>query len=133
MSPLTVYQADGTKKLAPVAPALPQRVSVLPSILYEGREVYFVAGANGELWHLRYNASVVLTTAGGSYKNGTGSWEFIGGSPLEHQVDADQSTSNPVYVDLATVGPSIAVPLAGDYIIGIGCNIYTSTGAGLSS
>jgi len=76
----------------------------------DGMEVYIIADASaGLIWHVRYNA------AGGSYK-----WEIIGSPPpLNAEVTANESTIGS-YADLTTVGPSIALPLSGDYDVEIG-------------
>jgi len=47
-------------------------------------------------------------------------WVFIGGAPQESEVATGQGTNSTSYTDLATVGPSIALPVAGDYIVRIG-------------
>jgi microcystin-dependent protein len=95
----------------------PMFVSSLPVSPADGQEVYYLADAtNGIIWHLRYRAA-----APGSYK-----WEFVGGPPLFSAVDTDQvlGPTATAYQDLATVGPSIALPLAGDYDIELGCRIW---------
>ena len=58
-------------------------------------------------WLFIYNSS-----SASSYK-----WEFVGGSPLTAAVATEQSTSSTTLADLATVGPSITIPNAGDYFI----------------
>lgn len=55
-------------------------------------------------------------------------WEYVGGPPLYKAVDADELTTSTTYVDLTTVGPSITVPLAGDYILTWRCECYSSGG-----
>jgi hypothetical protein len=50
----------------------------------------------------------------------TNKWQFIGGSPLVAEVATSQTSSSTSYAALATVGPSITVPVAGDYLVGIG-------------
>lgn len=85
----------------------PVTVTSLPSSPFDGQEVYYVADAtNGVIWHLKYRAA-----APGSYK-----WEFVGGAPLTHEVATAETTSSTSFADLATVGPTITVPLAGDYL-----------------
>jgi hypothetical protein len=86
-------------------------VSSLPSSPADGTEIYYVAdAANGVVWHLKYRA-----LDASAYK-----WEFIGGGSLAASVDANDGTSSTVYVDQATPGPSITVPLAGDYDVEFG-------------
>jgi hypothetical protein len=93
------------------------RVTSLPTVnLYDGQTVDFVAdGTNGVIWRLRYNAS------GGTYK-----WEFDGGGPLTAEVSTAETTNTGAYGDLTTVGPSIVVPLAGDYEVTYGAKIAAS-------
>jgi hypothetical protein len=85
--------------------------TVLPTSPGDGESFYYIADStNGVVWHLRYRSA-----ATGSYK-----WEFVGGPQLISSVEANQNRANAAYGDLGTVGPSITVPLAGDYIINIG-------------
>jgi hypothetical protein len=82
-------------------------VSSLPAGV-DGQEVYYLADAtNGVIWHLRYRAA-----SASAYK-----WEFVDGSSLAAFVATVQTTaiSWPTFVDLATAGPQIKVPLAGEY------------------
>lgn len=86
--------------------AIPTVVSSLPAGPVDGQEVYYLAdAANGVVWHLRYRSA-----SGSTYK-----WEFVGGGPLTAEVATAQATASTSFVDLTTVGPSITVPLAGDY------------------
>lgn len=96
-------------------------VTALPTSPYDGQEVFYQSAAmasDGEniIWHLRYRG-----TAGG---NG---WEFIGGAPWSALVATDQSTSSSTFGDLATVGPTITVPRAGEYLVTISCRMFPST------
>jgi hypothetical protein len=54
------------------------------------------------------------------YKQSSGLWHFVGGPPLYNEIVTTESTTSTAYVDLATVGPSVTVPLAGDYVISAG-------------
>lgn len=85
----------------------PQFVTTLPTSPIDGTEVYYQADAtNGVIWHLRYRAA-----SASAYK-----WEFVGGGDLSASVVTDQSlAAGSGWQDLATVGPSITAPLAGDY------------------
>jgi hypothetical protein len=82
----------------------------------------------GAVWHLRYRE------AGASGKK----WESVGGARLNHSVkdgtisDAE-ATSSASYAALATAGPLITLPLAGDYEITIGCTVYGATASAISS
>jgi len=92
-------------------------VTSLPASPVDGQEIYYLADAtNGIIWHLRYRAA-----SASAYK-----WEVLGGPPLFSAVDTDQvlGPTATAYQDLATVGPSITLPLAGDYDIELGCRIW---------
>lgn len=103
--------------------AQPDFVSALPGSPVDGQEVYF-QDANmataGVVWNLRYRAG------GGTYK-----WEFLGGPPLIAEVGfgGAESASSTSYTALTTAGPSIAVPLAGDYIVAIGADVQNNATA----
>ncbi|HVE80923.1 MAG TPA: hypothetical protein VNA68_02170, partial [Candidatus Dormibacteraeota bacterium] len=89
-------------------------VTTLPSSPSDGDEVTYQADAtNGIYWHLRYRAG-----SASAYK-----WEFLGGSELYSSVATAESTQSATFVALATAGPSIALPLPGDYEIGLGATI----------
>jgi hypothetical protein len=100
-----------------VVPAL---VTALPGSPDDGQEVDFVADAtDGVIWRFRYRAA-----SSSAYK-----WEFVGGPPLTAEVAAFESTAVlNSYVDLATIGPSITVQLAGEYLISLGAHIQPDTG-----
>ena len=66
----------------------------------------------GAVWHLRYRSA-----ATGSYK-----WEFVGGSRTAHSIDtAEARGAAGSFGDVATVGPSLVVPVAGTYEVLYGC------------
>lgn len=100
--------------------AQPEYVTSLPASPDDGEEVYFEAAA-GVIWHLRYNAS-----SASSYK-----WEFVGGAPLTHEVVTQETTTSTTFADLATVGPDITLPLAGDYEIVFGAQIKSTAGSAI--
>lgn len=80
----------------------------LPASPVDGQVIFFQAdSANGVVWQLRYNAG-----SGSAYK-----WEFVGGPPLVSEVAADETTTSGTYTDLATVGPSVTIPVGGDFQI----------------
>lgn len=84
----------------------PQLVSALPASPPDGTEVHYLANAAaGVVWHLRYRAA-----ATGAYK-----WEFVGGSGLQAYIATAGTTSSAAYTDLATPGPTVTLPLAGEY------------------
>jgi hypothetical protein len=104
----------------PTGPAGGQapRVTALPANPVDGQECYFVADAtNGVLWHLRFNAA-----SASAYK-----WEFVGGQALLNVVDAGETTTITTYANLATVGPQLTTPLAGEYEIAVGANMQAWT------
>lgn len=99
------------------APTLPKYVTALPSAPYDGQEVHYAADAtNGIIWHLRYRSA-----SSSSYK-----WEYVGGPALSSEVSAGESTTSTTFAALATAGPSVTVPLAGDYVVAIGAKGYMS-------
>lgn len=48
-------------------------------------------------------------------------WVFLGGAPGFAQVLTSENVTSTTYHDLATAGPSFALPVAGDYMVAIGC------------
>ena len=108
-------------------------VSTLPSSPVNGQEVFYQSSASGTgggstnsmadvgaVWHLRYRAASAST-----YK-----WEFVGGGSLGHAIATQETTSSGTYTDVATVGPVVTLPLAGDYEITIGVEVSSSSAAG---
>ena len=93
-------------------------VTSLPTGVPDGFQVIYTADdTNGVEWQLRYDA-------------GTAAWRFIGGAPLHAEVTTEQTTASTSYAALTTAGPSIAVPLAGTYVIETGCRGHVDTNAG---
>lgn len=97
-------------------------VSTLPSAPINGQEIYYQASgamaASGIIWHFRYNSA-----SSSDYK-----WEFVGGSNFSSTVDTTQSITTSGWQNLATDGPSITVPIAGDYLITIDAQKSTTDG-----
>lgn len=90
----------------------------MPASPADGQRIFYVADAtNGVIWHLRYRSGSAST-----YK-----WEFLGGPPLYAEVQTGEATTSTTYADLATLGPGVTVPLAGDYNVEIGCQASIST------
>lgn len=112
---------SGSVKLGGVVIPGPRKtVTSLPAEPVDGEEIDYLANAtNGVVWALKYRA-----TSASAHK-----WELVGGSELSSEVTANQETSSAVYVDLATVGPSVAVPLAGDYAIKMGAHLSVGASA----
>lgn len=98
----------------------PALVSSLPGSPVNGQVCYYqnsTMATADVVWQLRYNSS-------------ESKWEFIGGSPLRHEVDTSESTSESAgWAVLATTGPTLAAPLAGSYWVKHGCQIITSATA----
>ena len=67
-----------------------------------------------------------------SYDSASSEWVFLGGPPLVAKVDTSQLAPNSAtYVDGTTVGPTITLPLGGDYLIGE--SVDMAFGGGFSS
>jgi hypothetical protein len=100
-------------------PGWPEALAAPPGSPVDGQLFDFVAdAANGVVWTLRYRAA-----SASAYK-----WEFVGGPPLRSEIETSQSTPSGTYVDLATVGPTLTVPRAGDYDVTVGCSSGNSAG-----
>lgn len=77
-----------------------------PGSPVDGQVIFYQADAtNGIVWQLRYNAG----------SSSPHKWEFVGGMALSSEVDTSETTTSTTFVDLATVGPQITLPLAGDW------------------
>lgn len=102
----------------PYVTSLQPGLGQVPVQVPDGFEVYFVASAtNGVVWRLRYNSG-----SASSYK-----WEVVGGAPLHLRIDTDETFSGATaWVDATTAGPTITVPLAGDYEYDASANLYSS-------
>jgi hypothetical protein len=74
---------------------------------------------NGAMWRFKYRSA-----SGSAFK-----WEFIGGAAMYAAIATDETTTSTSFVDLATVGPSITVPRAGDYEVEVGATMWDATGA----
>lgn len=94
----------------------------LPASPIDGQEFTLVDSLTAPtyLWRLRYNAG-----SASAYK-----WEFVGGTPLSAYVETSESTSSLTFTDLATVGPSVTAPRAGEYRIPFGATIRKAAVAG---
>lgn len=109
-----IYAQSVSARIDSVTP--PQYVTTLPSAPVNGQEIYYAADtASGVIWHFRYNGA-----SSSSYK-----WEFLGGGALTASIDTNQTlSSGSGWQDLATAGPSIISPFAGDYIYLARCDAY---------
>lgn len=113
-SKLAAYPSDPTLFLRGdgswvVPSSTPPIVTALPGSPTDGQECYLTDSLTAPTyrWHLQYEASQTK-------------WHFIGGAPLFAEVTANETTASTTYVALATAGPAIALPLAGDYDVGEG-------------
>jgi hypothetical protein len=68
---------------------------------------YYADYTNGVVWDLIFDGI-------GSYP-----WKVVGGSPLNAEITTSQTTTSVSYANLTTVGPTIALPLIGDYDVEI--------------
>jgi hypothetical protein len=111
---LTVTTDGAAPTWAPPAPSGAYGTT-LPANPYDGQEAILVDNISNPSyqWRFRFNASSTST-----YK-----WEFIGGSEASAYVGTSESTASGTYTDLATVGPTVTVPRAGDYWIEISANL----------
>ena len=94
------------------------RTTTTPSLVDESEWCYPADTTNGVVWRLKYNSG-----SASAYK-----WEFVGGAPMYAAVATDETTASAAYVDLATVGPSVTVPRAGDYEVDFGATMWNATG-----
>lgn len=95
-----------------------QAVTALPGSPEDGDQIIFMDSLTAPTyaWLFRYIAA-----------KSSNKWQFIGGPEMSDAVTATESTTSASYVALTTAGPSVTVPVAGDYYVTIGHN---GTGAG---
>ena len=98
----------------------PPFVTALPTgVLLDGQEVYYQSAAmatDGAVWHLRFRLGAPHAWNAGL----TGSWEFIGGTPImkDYQVQAVfNSYAANTWGGFDLNDPQFVLPLAGDYIV----------------
>lgn len=101
----------------------PTLVTALPGSPTDGQVIFFDTGTAGVIWQLRYNSA-----AAGSYK-----WQFLGGPSLTAAVATQETTASTSYAALSTAGPSVTIPLAGDYDVKIGGRMWTNSAGGVAS
>ncbi len=109
-----VQQNDGLKPFW-----TPPLVTQLPSNPTVGDTVMYAADAtNGVYWNLYYDGI-------GSYP-----WKYVGGPPLLDLVSASgETTTSSSYTALATAGPTLTLPLAGDYDVNISAQTASTAAA----
>lgn len=91
--------------------------TALPSNPVDGQEFTLVDSLSAPTyaWRLRYIAA-----------KSSNKWQFVGGSPLEAEVATGETTTEASYSALSTAGPSVAVPVAGDYFVEHGFTSYST-------
>lgn len=94
------------------------RVTSLPLAPSVGDLCRYVADkTNGIIWSLEYDGE-------GSFP-----WKVIGARYLWAEITTTEGTASTSYANLATVGPSITLPLKGDYDIEIGHRLFSGPAA----
>lgn len=94
-------------------------ITSLPSAPVDGMEVYYVVDAtNGIIWHLKYRAADPT-----NYK-----WQYLGGGCLYSKVDGNSVVNTAGFSNFG--GPSLILPLAGDYEVTYGARAIADAGAG---
>lgn len=94
---------------------------------YIDQRVVVEITARAIAWHLRYDEAPDPLNPGVTLQF----WNFLGGAPLDNTyTGARETTSSTSYVSLATHGPSVTTPLAGDYYVTVGAVMDTVSGAG---
>lgn len=93
-------------------------VTSLPTVGQDGQVVRYLADdTNGVVWTFRYRAA-----SASSYK-----WEFVGGPALVDTATGSSTRTNTAYGALAdSDGPSVTLPLAGDYDVSFGAQELSS-------
>jgi len=85
-------------------------VTALPSNPNNGDEIVLTdsLSAGTYHWHFRYVAA-----------RSSNKWVFVGGTPLVGETATSETRTNTAYGDLSggATGPSITLPVAGDYVI----------------
>lgn len=85
------------------------------------RCTYVADDANGIEWQLVFDGKSELP------------WKVIGGSPLLNEIATAQETTSKVFTGLATAGPTLTLPLKGDYNITTGVQVFGAGGNALMS
>jgi hypothetical protein len=95
--------------------AAPALVTSLPGSPYDGQQVLYDAGG-GVIWRLRYNSG-----SASAYK-----WEAVGAGAL---ISEDLAVRTPAGSAILALGPTITVPLAGEYEAAYGSHYILSPSA----
>jgi hypothetical protein len=91
--------------------------TALPATPADGQEHILVDSTTNPTWQWRFR-----------YNSTTTKWHYLGGTPLRAFIGVAESTASLTYGDLATIGPAVTVPLAGDYQIESGVTIVGDNG-----
>ena len=93
--------------------------TTFPKNPFHGQRFTYIADAGPpkRLWEMEYHSD-------------DGKWHWVGGDWLYAEVETDQqaATGTAIYIDLATVGPQLTAPFAGDYEYDYGFNAYQAGG-----
>lgn len=94
---------------APATQGSPGYAITLPGSPTDGQQTILTDSVSAPTWAwlLRYNATSTK-------------WDFLGGAPIYAEVVTSEATASITYAALATAGPNIALPVAGDYIVEAG-------------
>jgi hypothetical protein len=113
---MRIMQHDVVPNIVPAG--APPLVTALPGSPVDGQEIILTNSltAGTYSWHLRYVAA-----------RASNKWVFVGGSPMFDEITTAQGTASATYVALTTAGPSLTIPVAGDYLVEIGCNGAVTT------
>jgi hypothetical protein len=119
---LAVNPSTGQTPPAPAAPPavtpIPL-VTALPTPLFDGQEIILVDSLTTPTFSWRFR----FVNAKPNNK-----WVFVGGAPASVLVATSESRGNAAYGDLATVGPSFTLPVAGIYDITVACHVQGTNG-----
>lgn len=109
---------DASGRQKTVAYTTPAFVTSLPTAPVDGDEIILTdsLSAGTYHWHLRYVAA-----------RASNKWVFVGGSPMYGIVATTETSASTAFVDLTTPGPSLTIPVAGDYLISVQCMLFCST------
>lgn len=92
--------------------------AAFPTNPVEG-QFFSITAVAGTIWNFRFNSQSVST-----YK-----WEFVGGPPLIHEIETEETTTSASAADLSTNGPTLTMPFAGEYLATMMCH-GRATGSG---
>lgn len=96
-------------------------VTALPASPVDGQEIILVdsLAAPTFSWHLKFIAA-----------KASNKWVFVGGASSYAEVTAGEATASGTYVALGQPGPTLTLPVAGDYEVEIGFEVTAKGGAG---